>query len=355
MIRQGDFVHFGIFPEVLFTMRVLRNIFIMAVILSAAVCCGAAAKDAEENAAEVGLFDAMDKGLVEVKMTQNGALEGNLSVKNVSDQPLKIDMPAAFAGVPVAQFGPMGPGMGGPGMGGPGMGMGGPGMGMGGGPGMMPGMGGPGGRNGGPMGRMGAMGDRGRMAGGRNGGMSGGNQSVGGGSRGGGGRGGRGGGWFIAPEKTVREKVRTVCLEHGKNDPRGGQEYAVVPFESVSGNKTTQALCEMLGDDSIDQQSLQAAVWNQECEVSIDELSEKVYQPAGNVTPRPWFSKEQMAESLELIKAAEVRAEEISAEEKAEQKAADVAAENEALAADSYNGKAPEVDNTIEKLTEDLK
>ena len=50
--------------------------------------------------------------------------------------------------------------------------------------------------------------------------------------------GGRGGGWFVAPEKTVRQKIRTVCLEHGKKDPYGGQEYALVPIETVSENKT---------------------------------------------------------------------------------------------------------------------
>ncbi|MBO7707613.1 MAG: hypothetical protein J6S42_02925, partial [Thermoguttaceae bacterium] len=190
----------------------------------------------------------------------------------------------------------------------------------------------------------------GRNGGGRNGG-GGGNQSVGG-SRGGigGGRGGRGGGWFVAPEKTVREKIRTVCLEHGKNDPYGGQEYALVPIETISENKTTRALVEMLGDDNVDQQALQAAVWNQENEVSMDELAQKVYQPAGNVTPRPWFSAEQLEASTELIKAAETRAEEIAAEEAAQEKAEELKAEEEALSSDSEK----EVDTTIEKLTEEL-
>ncbi|MGI5903689.1 MAG: hypothetical protein ACOX6B_05940 [Thermoguttaceae bacterium] len=320
-------------------------------ILSVAACCAPALckeKNTEEKAAEVELFDAIDKGLVEVKMRQNGALEGNISVKNVSGQPLEIDMPAAFAAVPVAQFGMGGPGMGAPGM----QGMGAPGMG---GFGGMQGIGGGPqnrgfGLNDGQRGRMG-LGDQNR---GRSsmGGSGGGNQSTGGSF--GGSRGGRGGGWFIAPEKTVREKVRTICLEHGKNDPYGGQEYALVPFDFVSENKTTRALVEMLGDDTVDQQALQAAVWNQECEVSMEELSEKIYRPAGNVTPRRWFSAEQLSAGAELIKAAEVRAEEIEAEEAAREKAEEIKIEEAILSSDSYDGTAKEVDTTIEKLTEAL-
>ena len=302
----------------------------------------------EKDIARVELFDAIDKGMVDAKLKQNGSLEGNLIVKNLSGQPLEIDMPSAFAAVPIvrasmmsayynqvanaaARHGPadnMGGGMGGvPGA-----------MGQGGGIGL------------------GFGGQSGNMGLSRNG-MGGGNQSVGGSSRGGmggGGRGGRGGGWFIAPEKTVREKIRTVCLEHGKKDPYGGQEYALVPIETVSENKTTRALVEMLGDSSVDQQALQAAVWNQENEVPMDELAQKVYQPAGNVTPRPWFSSEQLEASAELIKAAEVRAEEIAAEEAEREKAAEVKAEEDVLSSDAYGGTGPEVDTTIEKLTEEL-
>ena len=63
----------------------------------------------------------------------------------------------------------------------------------------------------------------------------------------------------------------------------------------------------------------------------MDELAQKVYQPAGNVTPRPWFSSEQLETSAELIKAAEVRAEEIAAEEAEREKAAEVKAEEDVL------------------------
>ena len=86
----------------------------------------------------------------------------------------------------------------------------------------------------------------------------------------------------------------------------------------------------------------------------MEELERKVYQPAGNVTPRAWFSKGQMVTSAELIKAAEVRAEEIAAEEAEREKAAEVKAEEDLLSSDAYSGTGPEVDTTIEKLTEEL-
>ncbi|MCR5358530.1 MAG: hypothetical protein K6E55_01445, partial [Thermoguttaceae bacterium] len=98
----------------------------VAAVLSAALALAPVeirAKDAEQDAEKVELFDAIDQGLVEVKLKQNGALEGNLTVKNLSGQPLEIDVPSAFAAVPVAQWG-VGGGMPG-GMPGPMPGMGG--------------------------------------------------------------------------------------------------------------------------------------------------------------------------------------------------------------------------------------
>ena len=164
-----------------------------------------------------------------------------------------------------------------------------------------------------------------------------------------------GGGWLIAPEKTVKEKVRTVCLEHGKKEPRSGQDYAIVPIRHFTDNKTTEALCEMLADDSVDQQAIQVAVWNQECEVSFDELASKVYQPTSNVVPRPWFNKDQLIAGSELIEKAQVRAAELEEEEAEAKKAADLAEEEAILSSESSSGQTEEkVDTLVEDLTKDL-
>ena len=79
-----------------------------------------------ENATTVEMFEAIEKKQVEVQYIPKDATQANVLIKNKTDKPLKIQLPAAFAGVPVlAQFGGGGMGMGG--MGG-GMGGGGGGL-----------------------------------------------------------------------------------------------------------------------------------------------------------------------------------------------------------------------------------
>src|SRR5690606_25549548 len=68
--------------------------------------------DAEANIRRVNLFDAMEKGDIEVKFIPRDATRANLLVENKTKQPLHVHLPDAFAAVPIqAQFG--GGGMGG--------------------------------------------------------------------------------------------------------------------------------------------------------------------------------------------------------------------------------------------------
>lgn len=307
-------------------------------LLSLAVVLPLTAAQAKEtkNAAPVDesqaveLFQAMDEGLVEVRLIARNALESSLCVTNKSDKPIVVDMPRAFAGVPVlAQPGMMGGFGGGPGGG---MGMGGGGFGGGGfGDDMMGGRGGRGGRGG--------------MDGGRNGNSnSGGNQSVGGGMGGGGmgGRGGRGGGgmFSIAPNKTHKEAVRTVCLEHGKEEPRSTLKYTIVPIDSYTENKTTQVLCEMLGDEELDQNALQAAVWSAENGLTFDELAAKEKQVSRNNPVESYFSADELQTGLALLEQANGRAVELEKVEKAQAELEEYAPE--------------ETDSTVEILTEQV-
>jgi len=97
---------------------------IPAILLAVGLPSMAAAERVDPEAArEVEFFQAMNAGEIEVKFIPRDAAAANVLVKNLTDKPLHIQLPEAFAGVPVnAQFG-MG-GMGG-GMGGMGGGMGG--------------------------------------------------------------------------------------------------------------------------------------------------------------------------------------------------------------------------------------
>lgn len=294
-----------------------------------------AKKDAADQSQAVELFQAIDEGLVEVKLTPKSSLKSSIAVTNKTNKPIVVEMPSAFAGVPVlAQPG----GFGGGGFGAMGGMRGGPGGGFGGG---MFGEGMDGGRNG-----------RGGGMGGGRGGTGGGNQSIGGGmgGRGGmggmggmmGGRGGRGGGGMFAiePNKTRKENVRTVCLEHGKKEPRPNVEYTIVPIDQYTDNKTTQVLCAMLGDEEVNQNALQAAVWNTENGLTFDELAAKTKQEGGNNQVMSYFNADELSVGSQLIEKAQKRAEVLQEVEDAQE--------------DLRNYPAEKTDDTVDALTNEV-
>ena len=218
----------------------------------------------------VEMFKAIDAEQIEVKLIPKDSTECNVLIKNKTGKPLNVQLPAAFAGVPVlAQFGG---GMGGGGMGG----MGGGGMGGMGGGGMSQGMGG-------------GMGGMGGMGGGGMGGMGG---------------GGMGGGMFnIAPEKVGKFKVPTVCLEHGKRDPRPAIPYKIVPIESFTKNAETQEVCRLLGQGRIPQRAAQIAAWHFNNNMSLQELAAKQLRFANGST-RSYFSMNEIKAGMQVIAAA---------------------------------------------------
>ena len=297
----------------------------LAAVLPLAVVQVKAAEPVDESQA-VELFQAMEEGLVEVKLVPKNSLESSLSVTNKTNRPIVVDMPSAFAGVPVLAQPPMG-GFGGGGFGGPGGGFGGGAFG----------------------GEDGGRGGRGGMDSGRGGNNnSGGNQSIGGGMGGGrmggmgGGMGGRrGGGMFsIAPNKTHKEAVRTVCLEHGKKEPRSTVKYTIVPIDSYTDNKTTQVLCEMLGDKDLDQNAVQVAVWSAENGMTMEELAAKTRQTSRNNPVESYFKPGELQLGAELLAQANGRAKVVEEVEKAQ--------------ADLENYKPEKTDDTIERLTEQV-
>ena len=227
-----------------------------------------------DEAKSVELFQAIDEGLVEVKLTPKNSLKSSLAVTNKTDKPIVVEMPSAFAGVPVLAQ-----------------------------PGMMGGRGGMGGMMGGMMG-----GAAGMMGGGRNQGGFGGGMFGEAGGRGGMNSRGGGGLFSIAPNKTHRESVRTVCLEHGKKEPGPSVEYTIVPIDTYTENKTTQVLCSMLGDPELSQNAVQAAVWNAENGVSFEELASKTKQEGNNNMPESYFLKEELSTGVNLLAKAQERA-----------------------------------------------
>ena len=221
--------------------------------------------DAETISA--GLFEAMDAGHVDVRIIPQDATKANVLIKNLTDKPLEIRLPSAFASVPVLAQGMMGGGMGGGGMGGGGMGGG--------------GMGGGGGG----------------QAGG--GGMGGG--GMGGGGMGGGGMGGGMGMMRVAPDRMRKLQVTTVCLEHGKPDPNPKMAYKIVPLEQFSDDPKIRVLCEALGYGQVTQNTAQAAAWNIMDNLSWQELASKnrvESKYTGNIR---WFSPIELQTAVTVV------------------------------------------------------
>lgn len=276
---------------------------ILPAIIAATVSSGTAWGEAgaAEEAIRVGLFEAIESQQARVKFIPKDATQANVIIENLTPQPLELDLPAAFASVPVlGQIG--GGGLGGGGFGGGGLGGG--------------GLGG------------GGLGGGGQVGGGGfgGGGLGGGGLGGGGGFGGGGGIGGAGGGggfFRIGPERVRKVSVITVCLEHGKRDPNPKIPYKIVPLEQFSDNPKIRYVCEAIGRGQISQNTAQAAAWHIMDGLSWQELSVKnrvESKYTGNVR---WFSPQELRAAVVVVGEATRIAEARKSNESASQKQSD--------------------------------
>ena len=121
----------------------------------------------------------------------------------------------------------------------------------------------------------------------------------------GGGMGGGGGGMGmgmmnVAPEKVGQIKVNTVCLEHGKAEPRAAIPYEIKPIESFTQKPGVKELCQMLGTGKIDQRAAQAAAWHLSNGMSWQELAAKVGVKHINGTTTPYFTPQELQTAVAL-------------------------------------------------------
>jgi len=230
----------------------------------------------DPTAERVKLFDGMKKGVLKVKVILKNDKRGNVLIENTTDKPLTVELPKAVVAVHVLkQF--MGGGQGG----------------------------GAGGLGGGQSGQSG--GGQNQSSGGGFGGQGGGGQGGGGY---GGGSGGGGGFFSIPPEKIVRIPYRSVCLEHGKPEPRPRCTYRLIPVEQYTKNPALRELLELVGTGRINPQAAQAAAWHLSSNMSWRQLAAKQYRRLGGLGPRPYFSRAQMQGAQSLVALAVGRASE---------------------------------------------
>lgn len=210
----------------------------------------AARPKAADNAANVDLFDAIEGKQIDVRMLPRDDKEARIIIKNNTKKPLNVKLPEAFAGVPVLG---------------------------------QRGMGGGGARGGGGIGGQG--GQQQAMGGGMGGGMMGG---------GGGMMGGMGGGMMNLPaEKVAQFKVATVCLEHGKKEPRRGMQYELKPLEEVTTKSGVRELLTAFGKDALTQSAAQAAAWHLANDLSWEQLAAKT-RDYFDGSSEPWFSQDDL-------------------------------------------------------------
>ena len=204
-----------------------------------------------EDALNLEMFAAMDAGQVDVKIIPQDATKANIIIKNLTDKPVHLQLPDAFASVPVLAQGFGGGGLGGGGGGG---------------------LGGGGGGGGG-----------GQAGGGGMGGMGGGGGGMGGG--------GMGGGMMrVAPEKMMKFSVKTVCLEHGKPDPNPKMPYKIIPIDQFTSKTDVHVLCESLGYNQVGQNTAQAVAWHLMDGLSWQKLAAKNRVESKYTGNESWFS-----------------------------------------------------------------
>ena len=116
--------------------------------------------------------------------------------------------------------------------------------------------------------------------------MGGGGMGGGGGGMGGGG----GGGFFNVAPEAVELKAATVCLEHGKAEPRAAIPYEIRPLESVTSNPLVQEVCRLLGQGAVNQRVAQVAAWHLNNNMSWEQLANKQLRYANGQTS-PYFRR----------------------------------------------------------------
>ena len=243
----------------MYSMREISRLTLVSFVLTGSALC------ASEPAEPIDLFDAMKAGELKVQLIPKDSKSGTVIFANQTIRPLKIKLPDAFAGVPVqAQFGAAGAG-GGLGVGG--------------------------GNNG---------------ASSLNQGLGGG--FGGGGGIGGGGFGGGGGGFFnVGPEKTVKLKIVSVCLEHGKKDPNPRVAYELKPIASFTQDSSVIELVGMLGRGEIDQTAAQAAAWHLASGLSFPELAAKIAAKHIDGQTEPYFTAAELERAQYFVRDAQHR------------------------------------------------
>lgn len=229
----------------------------------------------------VDFFTAIEEGQLEVKVIPRDSKRCNLLIKNVSDQAVNVAMPDAFAAVPaLAQFGndPFGNNQLGNNQ-------------LGNNPFANP-------NQGGAPQRLGVGNPFGNRA----------NMNINNGNPGQlnlpmqGRRDDRRilAPFNVAPEKVARLTLPSVCMEHGRKEPRPSMAYTVKPIDAATEKTQAHEVCRMLGRGEIDQRVAQAAAWHLANDLGWEELAAKRVRIVRH-GHRPYFAPEELTRAKNAV------------------------------------------------------
>jgi hypothetical protein len=76
----------------------------------------------------------------------------------------------------------------------------------------------------------------------------------------------------LPPEGSAHFRLRTVCLEHGRPNPRPKFRYEIRPLADVAHGPAVAELCRLLADEKVAQKAVQAAAWHLNNGMSWEQL-----------------------------------------------------------------------------------
>src|SRR5258708_28569231 len=228
----------------------------------------------DPNVPAVELFDAIEEGSVETTVIAKSANEASLFVTNKSDAAVSILVPKALVAVQVLkQFFPQGGRNAGPGAGF-------------------------------PVGNAGNAGMSQPIGGGPQNGNLGNQQGQGlnaiGNGNGVGNNPGKGI-FSVPPQKTVQVPLKTLCLAHGRPEPRSRMKYQLVKLEDYTNDPALQEALKLYAAGEADVQTAQAAVWHLTDKMSWEDLRAKQIDRLGGVESLSYFSQKEVDGAETLI------------------------------------------------------
>lgn len=104
----------------------------------------------------------------------------------------------------------------------------------------------------------------------------------------------------IAPERVAQLRLPTVCLDHGHPEPRPAMPYQLLPLTALSEPKELEVLCTQLGRDPTSQRVAQAAAWHLSNGKTWEEMERMLIRRLAR-PDQPFFSPDEINNARSLV------------------------------------------------------